>query len=252
MTLEEIANKFVSGQVKQFPIKFIEGWNLSDYVVAIQSNLMLGTGMANEFLKLVYDTQFISGIPFFRDYKITSLEGYLFPDTYLLSGPQSARILVDMMLKEFIKVYYEEAKVASAVSVNLNRNEKIVLASIIEKETGDSSERAIIASVFYNRLKKGMPLQSDPTVIYGLKNFDGNLRKRDLSNPHIYNTYVHPGLPPGPICNPGRESIRAVLHPATTDYLYFVSKNNGTHEFSKNLQDHARAVMRYQIKGSNK
>jgi UPF0755 protein len=122
----------------------------------------------------------------------------------------------------------------------------VILASIVEKESGDKSERPLIASVYYNRLRRGMPLQSDPTVIYGIKAFNGDLTKKDLLTPTPYNTYLKPGLPPGPIANPGREALKAVLAPAKSEYIYFVSKNNGSHYFSKNLKDHNRAVARYQ------
>jgi len=125
----------------------------------------------------------------------------------------------------------------------------VTLASLIEKETAQSAERAVIASVFLNRLKKGMRLESDPTVIYGIRDFNGNLTRKDLSESTPYNTYVIKGLPFGPIANPGEESIKAVLYPADTDYLYFVSKNNGSHHFSKTLREHNRAVKIYQKKG---
>ena len=128
----------------------------------------------------------------------------------------------------------------------------VTLASIVEKETGKADERPLIASVFLNRLKRGMLLQSDPTTIYGLERFDGNLRKQDLSDPHPYNTYVHAGLPPGPIASPGKESLQAALFPAETDYLYFVSRNDGSHVFSRNLAEHTRAVMEFQVRGKNR
>ena len=120
---------------------------------------------------------------------------------------------------------------------------------MVEKESGLHSERPLVASVFYNRLKKGMALQSDPTVIYGIRDFNGDLTKKDLLTPTAYNTYVNPGLPPGPIANPGKDSLEAVLRPAQSDYLYFVSKNDGSHYFSRNLKDHNRAVARYQLSG---
>ena len=119
----------------------------------------------------------------------------------------------------------------------------------VEKETGRWDERPVIASVFLNRLKKRMRLESDPTVIYGIRGFNGNLTRKDLARRTPYNTYVIRGLPPGPIANPGEEAIRAVLYPAKTDYLYFVSKNDGTHHFSKTLREHNRAVRTYQKKG---
>jgi UPF0755 protein len=124
----------------------------------------------------------------------------------------------------------------------------VTLASIVEKETGRAEERPIIASVFLNRLRKRMRLESDPTVIYGLKDFTGNLKKKHLSQPTPYNTYIIRGLPPGPIANPGKDAINAVLFPAKTDYLYFVSKNDGTHYFSKTLVEHNEAVEIYQKK----
>ena len=126
--------------------------------------------------------------------------------------------------------------------------EVIILASIVEKETGQGEERPLIAAVFLNRLKKGMRLESDPTVIYGLDNFDGNLKRKDLTAPSPYNTYVIRGLPPGPIASPGIEAIKAVLYPAQSKYLYFVSKNDGFHQFSETLAEHNRAVSKYQKK----
>jgi UPF0755 protein len=132
----------------------------------------------------------------------------------------------------------------------LSRHEIVTLASIVEKETSAPEERPLIAAVFLNRMKRGMRLETDPTVIYGIEDFDGNLRRRDLndaSNP--YNTYRIAGLPPGPIASPGAHALRAVLEPAETDYLYFVSRNDGTHHFSRSYREHANAVNRYQKRG---
>jgi UPF0755 protein len=131
-------------------------------------------------------------------------------------------------------------------SHGLTPHELITLASIIEKETGLEAERALISAVFHNRLKLNMPLQSDPTVIYGLKNFQGNLTRKHLQNPSPYNTYRVSGLPPGPICNPGLSSIKAALEPADVPYLYFVSRNDGSHQFSESLQAHNQAVKAFQ------
>jgi UPF0755 protein len=130
--------------------------------------------------------------------------------------------------------------------LGLTVHEVLTLASVIEKETRAGEERPRISSVFHNRLKKRIPLQSDPTVIYGLPNFDGNLHKKDLSHPSPYNTYRWAGLPPGPIASPGADSIRAALYPTPSSYLYFVSKNDGTHEFSATLIEHNKAVEKYQ------
>lgn len=176
-----------------------------------------------------------------------SLEGYLFPETYHFRKRITAKEVVEAMTREF---YRQVSAILPKHILNdpeaLHRI--ITLASIIEKETGAGRERKRIASVFVNRLKKKMRLQSDPTVIYALPSFDGNLRKEDLMYDSPFNTYEYRGLPPGPIANPGLASINAAFRPAETDYLYFVSKNNGEHHFSKTLKEHNIAVQRYQLK----
>ncbi len=156
------------------------------------------------------------------------------------------------MVKRFRKIFFAliEAKESTPGKLLAEKN-IVTLASIVEKEGGLAGERPIIASVFLNRLKKGMRLESDPTVIYGIKNFDGNLKKKDLRTPSPYNTYLNYGFPPGPIANPGKESLMAVINPAETDYLYFVAKNDGTHYFSANLSEHNKAVYRYQKRRRN-
>ena len=130
--------------------------------------------------------------------------------------------------------------------LNLSLHQTVTLASLIEKETGASEERFLVSAVFHNRLRRGLRLQSDPTVIYGLRDFDGNLTRRDLRAPTLYNTYTFRGLPPGPIANSGLESLLAALNPAPVDYLYFVAKGNRQHYFSSNLSEHNRAVRRFQ------
>ena len=132
--------------------------------------------------------------------------------------------------------------------MDMSVHQVVTLASIIEKETGAAFERPLIASVFHNRLAKGMRLSSDPTVIYGIKNFDGNLTRKHLKTATPYNTYLNKGLPPGPIANPGLASLEAALYPAETDYLYFVSKKDSTHQFSTTLKEHNRAVRKYQLR----
>jgi UPF0755 protein len=173
-----------------------------------------------------------------------SLEGYLYPDTYYLGRGLSPAAIVEIMVKRFKEVFQSFRERARQVGMPVEKI--IILASIVEKETGRARERPLIASVFLNRLRKGIRLESDPTVIYGLKEFNGNLTRRHLDQPTPYNTYLIRGLPPGPIANPGRESIKAVLYPARTHYLYFVSKNDGSHHFSRTLSEHNRAVRRYQ------
>ena len=178
------------------------------------------------------------------------LEGYLYPDTYQFSRGLSAISVIDTMIRRFKEVLAPFQKRIEQSDMTV---EKVVtLASIVEKETGRGDERPVIASVFLNRLKRKMRLESDPTVIYGIKNFNGNLTLKNLARSTPYNTYVIRGLPPGPIANPGREAIKAVLYPADTAFLYFVSKNDGSHYFSKTLSEHTRAVDIYQKKRRSK
>jgi UPF0755 protein len=176
---------------------------------------------------------------------LSTLEGYLFPDTYYLIKEMPPEEIIKMMIHQFRKVFRPELE-SIAFEKGISQREAVILASIIEKETPLSEEKPFISAVLYNRLKKRMPLQSDPTVIYGIKDFNGNLTKEDLLKPSPYNTYLITGLPPTPICNPGKDSILAALHPAPVPYLYFVSKNDGSHYFSSNIKDHNRAVSKYQ------
>ena len=175
-----------------------------------------------------------------------SLEGYLYPDTYQFPRGILPHTLIETMVRRFFQVTGPLKDAAEKSGMKMD--DVITLASIVEKETGLPEERPVIASVFLNRLKRGMRLDSDPTVIYGLEGFDGNLRKKDMSEPTPYNTYVISGLPPGPIANPGLAAIKAVVYPARTDYLYFVSRNDGSHHFSRTLEEHNRAVDTYQKK----
>jgi UPF0755 protein len=174
-----------------------------------------------------------------------TLEGYLFPDTYHLFREMDPEEVIHMMVNQFKKVFGPDLA-NRASELGISESEAVILASIIEKETPLPEEKALVSSVFHNRLKKKIPLQSDPTVIYGIKNFNGNLTKEDLMRHTPYNTYLVPGLPPTPICNPGRDSLLAAVHPAPVPYLYFVSKNDGSHFFSSDIEEHNRAVLKYQ------
>ena len=174
-----------------------------------------------------------------------SVEGYLFPSTYQFIPETPEREIITAMVQQFRKAASPLFD-RSTSGGPLTPHDIVTLASIIEKETGIDAERPLVSAVFHNRLKLKMPLQSDPTVIYGLKNFDGKLTRKDLRDPTPYNTYVIAGLPPGPICNPGLASIKAALEPADVPFLYFVSKNDGTHLFSENLDAHTRGVKTYQ------
>jgi len=240
MSPVRIFNILSTGAIKTYTLTIPEGLTAQQI-----ADLLAKKNLVNisEFIPLVMDKTLTAS--FHIDG--TNLEGYLFPDTYVISRDTGARELIDLMIKRFQKIFTALIKDQESTTGRLLPAKDIVtLASIVEKEGGLAEEKPIIASVFLNRLKKRMRLESDPTVIYGLKNFDGNLKKKDLRTPSPYNTYLNYGLPPGPIANPGRESLMAVVHPAETDYLYFVAKNDGSHYFSTTLSEHNKAVYRYQ------
>jgi UPF0755 protein len=233
----KILNILRSGTIIIHSVTIPEGFT-SEQIGALLDEKGLVNG--NEFVSLTKDP----GVA--RRYGVSGngLEGYLYPDTYHFSRGLPALSIIDTMVKRFRQMIAPFE--GRAAEIGMKMEDVVTLASIVEKETGVSEERPLIASVFLNRLKKKMRLDSDPTVIYGLKDFDGNLRKTDLADRSPYNTYVIHGLPPGPIANPGLDSIKAVLYPARTDYLYFVSKNDGSHYFSKTITEHNNAVRIYQ------
>ena len=176
-----------------------------------------------------------------------SLEGYLYPDTYKFAKAVGARKIVKTLVDTFKERVQKPELMQQAKAGKLTFHEIVTLASLIEKETGLGTERKLISSVFHNRLVKKMRLQTDPTVIYAMSNFDGNIRKKDLSIDSPYNTYKYSGLPPGPIASPGLDSIRAAMEPDHSDFLYFVSRKNGSHQFSTNYEDHLQAIQKYQL-----
>jgi UPF0755 protein len=173
------------------------------------------------------------------------IEGYLFPSTYHFTPSTPERNIIMTMAEQFRRMS-QPLLAAEDNSIQLTPHEILTLASIIEKETGVEAERPLVSAVFHNRLKRQMPLQSDPTVIYGVKEFNGNLTRKDLNDRNPYNTYRIAALPPGPICNPSLSSIRAARHPADVPFLYFVSKNDGSHLFSETVEAHNQAVKVYQ------
>lgn len=179
---------------------------------------------------------------------IDSLEGYLYPDTYLLTrDSRGAEKIMGMMIGRFNNIW---AEITAKLEEKPDRQKTVILASMVEKETGTPAERPLIAGVFCNRLQLGMRLQSDPTVLYSLEKHPGTITRSDLQTATPYNTYMVNGLPAGPICSPGKESLLAVLAPSQTADLYFVSKNDGTHYFSATLAEHNSAVQKYQRKKS--
>lgn len=246
LSLADVLDKIVRGDVKRYTFTVIEGWNVSDIAKMLAAHEKFGPAVAQEFLEAVRDRQFMHSVGMDG---LSSLEGYLFPDTYVVVHPKDVREIVTPMVRRFNQLYDDTLKLR-ARELGMTDDEVITLASIIEKETGRDDERALVSSVFQNRLKQHIPLASDPTVIYGIANFDGNLRRRDLETPGPYNTYLRAGLPPGPIANPGLASIKAALYPAQSPYLYFVSRNDGSHHFSETLAEHSKAVQHYQVRRS--
>ena len=241
----DILDALKKGKILTYELVVPEGSTADQIAHLVEAQKMADH---NTFIRLVHDQDFIRSLGLKED----SLEGYLFPDTYYFPKKIGAADVIQTMVAKFLDTYEPELE-ERAHELNMPRNKVITLASIIEKETSAELERPLVSAVFHNRLKKNMPLQSDPTVIYALlPDFQGTLRKSHLKVNSPYNTYRHMGLPPGPIGNPGRESIYAALYPEKVGYLYFVSKNDGTHYFSFTLQEHNRAVWKYQKQKSKK
>lgn len=239
----EVLDRLMKGDFATRRITIPEGWSVRDI-----AKFLAAQGLVNEaaFLSKAADPAFIQSLGL----SVTSLEGYLYPDTYEIYKPKDESEVLKKLVGRFVEVWNKEFA-AQAAARGMSREDVMTLASIVEKETGNASERPVIASVFYNRLRIGMPLATDPAVIYGIPNFNGNITKQDLMRPGPYNTYLNVGLPPTPIASPGADSIRAVLNPAQTDYFYFVSKNDGTHYFSRTEAEHNEAVRKYQLNRGN-
>lgn len=241
----EVLDALVKGQVKRHLVTIPEGYTLSQVARLLEGlNLVEKKGL----LQKASSPAFINALGL-SQLAGPTLEGFLFPDTYHLFREMDPEEVIQTMVYQFKKVFGPDL-VHRASELGFSEREAVILASIIEKETPLPEEKPLISAVFHNRLKKKIPLQSDPTVIYGIKNFNGNLTKEDLMRPTPYNTYLMVGLPPTPICNPGKESLLAAVHPAPVPYLYFVSKNDGSHFFSSDIEEHNRAVWKYQKKRS--
>jgi UPF0755 protein len=240
----KILETMVVGKVRLYKFTVPEGYNLKQIAEIISS---AGFVTQEEFLKAATDPIFVRQM----NIPAETFEGYLFPDTYYFPKGASAPDLITAMVERMNSLFSDQWK-QRAAEIDYSIHEVLTLASIIEKETGASFERPLISSVFHNRLRKGMRLETDPTVIYGLKNFDGNLTRKDLRTPTPYNTYKIKGLPPGPIASPGLAAIEAALYPAESDYLFFVSKKDSTHKFSTNFKDHEKAIRKYQLRRRKK
>lgn len=247
LTTRKIMQQLVAGKILLHPITIPEGLTLQEIEQRLKET---GYPYQGSFLEACRQIELIADL----DPKAANLEGYLFPETYHFSRSVSAHEIVKAMVSLFRKNFGPK-ELARTGELHMTVREIVTLASLIEKETSWEEEKPLVSAVFHNRLRLGMKLDCDPTIIYALKlekRFDGNLRLRDKSLPSPYNTYLYAGLPPGPICNPGLSSIRAALYPAQVNYLYFVSRNDGSHVFNRSYQEHQKAVFKYQLKDARR
>ncbi len=237
-SIKRVMDTLVSGRTILHKLTIPEGLTLRQIAAAVETT---GLGKAAEIITAAAspDLLYKLGIPG------NNIEGFCFPDTYNIPRDWPANRILETMVVRFWEVFDGNLR-RRCQEMGLSVLQAVTLASIIEKESGQGAELPIISAVFHNRLRKGIPLMADPVVIYGIADFDGNIRKSDLAQPGPYNVYLNTGLPPGPISNPGLPALRAALYPAEVDFLYFVSKNNGSHYFSRTLAEHNSAVNLYQ------
>jgi UPF0755 protein len=239
MSPSAILDKLVKGEIKRYRVTIPEDLTVQE--IADRLN-QFGLIDRKHFIVLSADRNFLSSMGI----KGETIEGYLYPETYFLDRSMGTKEIMIRMVAEFRK-HITPAMQERAQALGLTLQEWVTLASIIGKETGYGEEKALVSAVFHNRLKKGMKLQSDPTAVYHLKDFRGPIKRQHLVTSSSHNTYLISGLPPGPIANPGLDSLQAALYPATVNYLYFVSRNDGTHFFSTNYLSHYQAVKKYQV-----
>ncbi len=235
MSLRQIVAILAAGRVVLHQALIPEGFTLEQIVDRLAGLRLLERDRA---LELARDPAFIAGLGLKGD----SLEGYLFPDTYRLARGLGARAVLAALVRRFQQEW--EALDPAAQALGLSRREAVTLASIVEREAQVEAERPLISAVYLNRLRLGMKLQADPTVLYGLSGTGGGPTREDLARDHAYNTYTREGLPPGPICSPGLASLRAAVRPAQVDYLYFVARGDGSHAFSVDYRDQVNNVIR--------
>lgn len=241
IALPQVVEKIERGAVLYHRVTIPEGLDMMEIVEVLSRQ---GLGVKARFEAAVQDPSPISDL----DPDARNLEGFLFPDTYLVTRSMSEQQIVAVMVQKFRSLWTARRR-QDARRLGMNVHQVVTLASLIEKETHLASERPLVSAVFHNRLKEHLKLACDPTVIYAVRQveaFDGVINRSDLRIDSPYNTYLYPGLPPGPIASPGVGSIDAALHPADADYLFFVAKNDGSHYFSSNYRDHRRAVAKYQ------
>ncbi|MDP3539757.1 MAG: endolytic transglycosylase MltG [Azonexus sp.] len=237
----QLLEKLTQGKVSQGDITLVEGWTFRQWRARLDAHPEL-----SHETRGLSEAQIVGRL----DLNIASLDGWLFPDTYLFDKQSSDLELIARAVRAMQRRLDTEWAGRAEGLPYKTPHEALIMASIVEKETGREADRTHVAAVFVNRLRKGMLLQTDPTVIYGLgESFDGNLRKRDLQADTPYNTYTRAGMPPTPIAMPGLASLRAAMHPAASDALYFVARGDGSSEFSRSLDEHNRAVNKYQRRG---
>jgi UPF0755 protein len=242
MTAVEVVDTLARGAVYSRRLTFPEGLTIVEMSRLYETREF---GAAQDFLDAARNTSLIRDL----DPAAPDLEGYLFPETYALPRGTPAARLIAMMVERFRASYTEELQ-ARAREQQLTTRQVVTLASLIEKETAKGDERPLVAAVYRNRMRIGMGMQADPTIVYALQQagrYDGNIRREDLAIDSPYNTYRHPGLPPGPIASPGKASLEAALSPADVGYLYFVSRNDGSHVFAETLAAHNRNVQEFQV-----
>ncbi len=238
MSTFQIVRKMAYGERNIYALRIVEGYNIYNIAdSAEKTHIMKGA----DFLKLARDRALIAGLGIDAD----SLEGYLSPDTYYYSREIEMEKLVEKIVQRTLNFFAREDIKKRMEELHFTVRDTLTLASMIEREAKMRDEKPLISAVFHNRLKRDMSLDCDPTVLYGT-GIEGPIKKSDLIAHTPYNTYTLKGLPRGPICNPDKSSITAALYPAQVDYLYFVSKNDGTHVFSRDMKDHNRFVVMYQ------
>ena len=242
MTAVDVVDKIARGDVYTRRITFPEGQTIQEMAKIYEAQ---GFGPARQFIDAAGDVSLIADL----DPRAATLEGYLYPETYALPHGSKPSTLMQTMVMRFRNVFDGELRRA-AEAHGMSVHDAVTLASLVEKETAKPEERPLVAAVYLNRLKIGMGMQADPTVVYALQKagrYDGNIRREDLQFDSPYNTYKYAGLPPGPIASPGKPSLEAAVAPAAVPYLYFVSRNDGSHVFAATLDEHNRNVQRYQV-----
>jgi UPF0755 protein len=237
MTPGAVIDKLLHGEIKCYQITIPEDFTTKEIAERLAEHKLIDE---ETFMELAVDSAFLKTLGI----KAKSIEGYLFPNTYSFDRSMSTRQIMKIMHSQFLKRVTPEM-VERAEELGLDTNQFVTFASIVGKESGNQAEKPMISAVFHNRLKKRMPLQSDPTAVYDLEDFSGKVRRSHLKRKSPYNTYIIRGLPPGPIANPGIDSLNATLNPAKVNYLYFVSKKDGSHYFSSSLDMHNQATNRY-------